>query len=117
MSGNRPAGDIELHINELVLHGFPQGEKHRIGEAVRQELLRQFSERGISDALTRQGNVSSLNAGPIQAGQGSKPEQIGTQVAQVVYGSMAGEQQRGNGTRSLNPGQTNSMHNSGLIKR
>lgn len=95
MSRNRHAGNIELHINELVLRGFPRGEQHRIGEAVRQELLRQFSERGIPDVLTRQGDVSRLNAGSIQTVQGSKPERIGMQVAQVVYGSMAGEQLRG----------------------
>lgn len=117
MSKNRHAGNIELHINELVLHGFPHSERHRIGEAIRQELLRQLSERGIPDALTRQGNVSRLNAGSIQTGQGSKPERIGMQVAQVVYGSVAGEQQRANGTRSSNPGHPTSINNGGLIKR
>lgn len=117
MSKNRLDGNIELHINELVLHGFPRGEQHRIGEAVRQELLRQLSEQGIPDALTRRGNVSRLNAGSIQAGQGSKPERIGRQVAEAVYGSVTREQQRENGTRGLNPGQTNAMHNNGLIKR
>ena len=111
MSRNRPAGKIELHINELVLHGFPLGEQQRIGEAVRQELLRQLGERDIPDVLTRQNNVSRLNAGSIQAERGSKPERIGMQVAQAVYGSVVGEQLRGGGTRSLNPGQINSRHN------
>ena len=91
MSRNRPAKNIELHINELVLHGFPRGEQHRIGESVRQELLRQLSEHGIPDALTLQGNVSRLNAGSIQVRQGSKPERIGRQVAEAVYGSVTRE--------------------------
>jgi hypothetical protein len=110
MSRNRQAGNIELHIEELVLHGFPRSEQHRIGEAIRQELLRQFSEGGIPDVLTRQDNISRLNAGSIQAEQGGKPERIGMQVAQAVYGSVGGDQLLNNGTPDLNSGQTRSMH-------
>ena len=110
MNRDRHTGNIELHIDELVLHGFPRGDRHRIGEAIRQELLRQFSERGIPEVLTRQGNISRLNAGSIQAERGSKPERIGMQVAQAVYGSVVGEQLRGGETRSLNPGEINSRH-------
>ena len=110
MSKNRHAGDIELHINELVLHDFPRGEQHRIGEAIRQELLRQFNERGIPDALTRQDNVPRLNAGSIHAEQGGKPERIGMQVAQAVYGSVGGDQLPSNGAPGLNPGQARSMY-------
>ncbi len=110
MSRNRQAGNIELHIEELVLHGFPRSQQHRIGEAIRQELLRQFSEGGIPDVLTRQDNISRLNAGSIQVEQGGKPERIGMQVAQAVYSSVGGDQLLNNGTPGLNSGQTRSMH-------
>lgn len=116
MSRNRPAKNIELHINELVLHGFPRGEQHRIGESVRQELLRQLSEQGVPDALTRQGNVSRLNAGSIRAGQGSKPETIGRQVAQVVYGSVAGDRQLGHGGRHTGVAHNTQIKNGGSTK-
>ncbi len=106
MSRKRHAESIEVHINELVLHGFPLGEQHRIGEAIRHELLRQFREGGIPDVLTRQDNVPRLNAGSIQTEQGGKPERIGMQVAQAVYGSVGGDQRPSNGTPGLNPGQT-----------
>lgn len=99
MNRSRPTGNIELHINELVLHGFSPGDRRRIGEAVRQELLRQFSERGIPDALTRQGDISRLNAGSLQMGHGAKPEKIGMQVAQAVYGSVSRGQQLSQGAR------------------
>ncbi len=110
MNTKRHVGNIELYIDQLVLHGFPRGDRHRIGEAIRQELLRQFSERGIPDVLTRQDNVPRLNAGSIQAEQGGKPERIGMQVAQAVYGSVGGDQLLNNGTPGLNSGQTRSMH-------
>ncbi len=116
MSRNRHRGNIALHIKELVLHGFPRSEQHRIGEAVRQELLRQFSEQGIPDALTRQDGVSRLNAGAIQTIQGARPERVGMQVAQAVYGSVVSEQQPAYGSQTTAPGKPTQMNNGGLIK-
>ena len=113
MSRNRLSGDIELHIDELVLHGFSRGDRHRIGEAIRQELLRQLGEHGIPDVLVLQDHVSRLNAGSIQAQQGGKPERIGMQVARAVYGSVAAQGSRSNDARSVNQGQTGSINESG----
>jgi hypothetical protein len=36
----KPRPSINLHIEELVLHGFAPGDRHRISEAVEQELTR-----------------------------------------------------------------------------
>lgn len=109
--------NIELHINELVLHGFPRSERHRIGEAVRQELLRQFSEQGIPDSLSVQGNIKRLNAGTIQMGQGSKPERTGKQVAQAVYGSVSGGQSSGYAARHSDAvHKNNTRTNSNIMK-
>jgi hypothetical protein len=100
MSRNRHGGSIELSIDHLVLHGFPRADRHRIGEAIRQELLRQLGERGLPDALARRGHIPRLNAGAIKAQAGGKPETIGTQVARAVFGSVVGEPPRGNDARS-----------------
>lgn len=116
MSKNRHAGNIELHINELVLHGFLRSEQHRIGEAVRQELLRQFSERDIPDTLIRHGDVSRLNAGSIQMGQGARPERIGMQVAQAVYGSVSGRRQSGQAGRHTGVAHNTQIKNGDSIK-
>lgn len=104
MNKKQQNGNIELHVNELVLYGFPRSERHRIGEAVRQELLRQLTEQGIPQALIQQARVARLNAGSIQAGQGVKPENIGMQVAQAVYGIVASGQQPAYGNRTSGPG-------------
>ena len=104
MNTKQQTGNIELHIRELVLHGFSPSERHRIGEAVRLELLRQLTEQGIPQTLTRQARVAGLNAGPIHAGQGVKPENIGMQVAQAVYSSVAGGQQSACGNRTSGSG-------------
>lgn len=113
MSRNRHAGSIELYIDQLVLHGFPRGDRHRIGEAIRRELLRQLGERSLPDALARQDHIPRLNAGAIQAHPGGKPETIGMQVARAVYGSVVGEPPRGNVARSPSRGQAVSIDNSG----
>jgi len=117
MSTKRHAGNIELYIDQLVLHSFPRGDRQRIGEAIRQELLRQLGEQGIPDALARQDHVARLNAGSVQVEQGGRPERIGMQVAQAVYGSVTGQESRSIGVRSLSPGQTGSMNNSAQTKR
>ena len=39
------SANLNLHIEELVLHGFAPGDRYRIGEAVQQELTRLFAEQ------------------------------------------------------------------------
>ena len=43
---------VELHIDELVLHGFAPGDRYPIGDAVEHELTRLFAEQGIPRSLT-----------------------------------------------------------------
>lgn len=117
MSHKPYQGNIELHINELVLHDFPHHERHRIGEAIKQELVRQLSETGIPNGLSKGGNISRINAGSIQTPRGTKAERIGVQVAQAVYGSVTGGQQPRRGRQqSSAPVNTQTNHN-GSIKQ
>jgi hypothetical protein len=81
------AQNLELHIDELVLHGFSPRERYAIGEAVQRELTQLFAEHGIHPSL-RQGHIARLDGGSIQVKQGTKADAIGKQVAQTVYGGM-----------------------------
>jgi hypothetical protein len=76
---------IELHIEELVLHGFAPGDRYRIGEAVERELTRLLHERGIPPLLHRGAEVAYLDGGAFHVAPGSRAEVIGTQVAQAIY--------------------------------
>ncbi|MEJ2009120.1 MAG: hypothetical protein P8Z30_13360 [Acidobacteriota bacterium] len=38
---------VEVHIEELVLHGFAPGDRHRIAVAVKQELSRLILAEGV----------------------------------------------------------------------
>ena len=45
------AMQFELNIEELVMHGFTPGDRHRIGEAVEQELTQLLADRGVPQSL------------------------------------------------------------------
>ena len=83
----KPA-NVELHIEELVLHGFAPGDRYRIGEAMERELVRLFSEQSVPPSLAYAWEVATLDAGPFGAAPGAKPGNVGAQVAQAVYGVL-----------------------------
>ena len=87
--------NIELHIEELMLDGFAPGDRHRIGEAVQQELARLFGEQGVPPSLAQGGAIARLDGGAFNITPGSQPEAIGNQVSQAVFGGLSG---------GLNPG-------------
>jgi hypothetical protein len=83
-------GNIELHIEELILHGFAPGDGHRIGAAVEAELTRLFVEQGVPPSLAQGGEMPRLDGGRFEVAPGSRAEVIGAQVARTVYGGLKG---------------------------
>jgi hypothetical protein len=79
---------IELHIEELVLHGFSPGDRYRIGEAVERELARMFADRGVPQSLERGGEIARVDAGAFEVAPGSRAEAVGAEVAKAVYGGL-----------------------------
>ncbi len=75
--------NIELHIEELVLHGFASGDRYRIADAVERELAALVTYRGLPQVLNRE--MKSLDGGAFEAVKGSRPEAIGARVAKAVY--------------------------------
>ena len=80
--------NIELHIEELVLHGFAPGDRYHIGEAVERELQRLFAEHGAPPSLAQGGEMGRLDGGAFGAPAGSKADQIGGQVGKAIYGAL-----------------------------
>lgn len=79
---------IHLHIEELVLHGFAPGDRHRIGEAVQRELARLFTEEATPPALAKSAAIDRLNGGTFQMTSAPRPEATGAQVARAVFGGL-----------------------------
>ena len=77
--------NIELNIDELVLHGFAPGDRYRIGEAVEQELTRLLADKGVPQSLERGGEIGHVDGGAFEVAQGSRAQVVGAQVAKAVY--------------------------------
>ncbi len=75
---------IELHIEELVLHGFDARDRHRIGDAVQRELTRLFGEP-LDRTPLRTTNADSLDAGEFKVEPSARPERVGYAIARAIH--------------------------------
>lgn len=80
--------NLELHIEELILQGFPADDRHLISTAMQQELSRLFTKQGVPRSFTQNGSIEQLNAGTVQMTPAMKPDAIGIQIAQSLYGGF-----------------------------
>jgi hypothetical protein len=81
--------NVELHIEELVLHGFTPGDRYRIGDAMERELARLFIEQDTPPSLVQKREFAHLDGGGFDVAPGSKAEAIGVRVARAVYGGLS----------------------------
>jgi hypothetical protein len=79
---------VELHIEELILHGFSGADRYRIGAAFERELARLLAEGAMPAALTSAGHIESLDAGSFPRSPHATPASIGGQAARAVYGGL-----------------------------
>jgi hypothetical protein len=80
---------VELHIEELVLHGFAPGDCYLVGEAVERELTRLFTEQGTPPAITQDGEIEHVDGGSFEIIAGSNAATIGRQLAREIYGGFS----------------------------
>jgi hypothetical protein len=80
---------IELHIEELVLRGFPLSDRHRFAEALQSELTRLLTEHSKGKINVRAASIERINAGSFPVANLAKPATIGTQVGQSVFRQIA----------------------------
>jgi hypothetical protein len=83
--------NIDLHIEELILHGFAAPDRARIAAAVERELGRMLAERGAPQSWAQHPNSALLNGGSFTVAPGATPDAIGVQVAQAIYSSGSGQ--------------------------
>jgi hypothetical protein len=77
---------IEVHIEELVLTGFPRGAGREIGAAVERHLGRLFAEHGVPPQMRQSLEAPRVDAGSFAVRASARPAAIGGQIAQAVYG-------------------------------
>ncbi len=80
--------NIELNIEELVLHGFSHGDKYSIAQAVQQELTDMLFKSLTDNSLLKVGEYYRIDAGQFELQADAKPEQIGIHIANAIYGGL-----------------------------
>ncbi len=81
--------EIDVRIDELVLHGFRASDRLRIGAALERELARLFTERGVPPSLTRSGQIVSLDAGQFEVPSSARAEGVGARAAHQVHRGLS----------------------------
>ena len=76
--------EIEVRIDELVLHGFAPEARWRLADALQGELHRLISEHGVPAAW--QISPERLDAGRVAATPKTNPQTAGEQIARAVHG-------------------------------
>jgi hypothetical protein len=77
----RPSPDIEVHIAELVLHGFAPGDRRGVADALEAELGRLLAARGLALPAADIA-VARIAADPIDPAAG------GRAIAGAIHGAL-----------------------------
>ncbi len=81
----RERPSLELHIEELVLHGFSRHDRDRIESAITQELTRLFTDQGIPQSFGVGDHALRLEGGSFQITAGRPAQVAGTEIAQAIF--------------------------------
>jgi hypothetical protein len=77
--------NIELHIEELVLHGFNPADRHRIADA----LAREFEQLAITEGVLQSAFAAErVDAGQLRLSAAASPADIGAAIARNVHGAI-----------------------------
>jgi hypothetical protein len=87
-SGRHVQRPVEIHIEELVLHGFGSGDRRRIANAVQQELVRLMTAQTLPASRENQLSLDRIQGGTFRVSPGSKPHAIGSQIARAVHRNL-----------------------------
>src|SRR5215203_5772970 len=83
----RPASRVvSLHINELVLHGFPLKIRHAVGDATQSELSRLLTSTGLPEFVQARSNSDAIDGGSFNLTPATRPHAVGSLIANAVYG-------------------------------
>ncbi len=83
MALTRP--NVELHIEELVLHGFAASDRRAIATAVEAELGRLLTVKGLPASFGAARMVGTVDAGSFEVTRDSAPLELGQDIARSVY--------------------------------
>jgi hypothetical protein len=75
--------EIDVHIEELVLHGFTPNARWQIGDALEHELRGLLTAKGIPSAWLS--SPQRIDADTARTTSPTKPAQAGAEIAGAIY--------------------------------
>jgi hypothetical protein len=82
--------NVQLHIQELILHGFAPGDRFEVMAAVERELSRLVNETGTAAGIKASKEVRQLEGGAFEVQPGARADAIGAQVARQIFRGLNG---------------------------
>jgi len=83
-ASNGPERSVELHIEELALHGFAPGDRYRVADALERELTRLFTEQGPPSAITHDREIEHFDAGTFATERDADIRAVAAQLAKAI---------------------------------
>jgi hypothetical protein len=80
---------IEVHIDEIALHGFQAADRHEIGDAVQVELTGLLATEEVAQSINRSKSIERLDGGSIMP-RALDPRHLGEGIAQSVSEGLRG---------------------------
>jgi len=80
--------DVDLHIDELILHGFAPGSRQAIAAAIEAELGRLLVAGGVPESFAGGASIASLDAGTFDVGASERPNALGVRIGRSIYQSL-----------------------------
>jgi len=77
---------IEVHIGQLVLHGFSHSDRRPIAESIERELRALLTQEEFSNPVSLE--VDQINAGSFQLENKRRRESAGANIARAIYGGL-----------------------------
>ena len=80
--------EVNMHIERLVLDGFPPDGRHAVGDALGAELGRLLSERGVPERLSATGDIDVVRANHRAVRPPTRSGDEGGSLARTIYGAL-----------------------------
>lgn len=80
---------IELHVDELILEGFAPGDRHRIADAVAQELRLRLRDLRLPATPGHAIDLAVVDGGAFPLGSSSSARRVGVGIANALSGSLS----------------------------
>lgn len=80
---------VVLHIDRVVLNGYPRSDREAIAEGLRETLMQHYATPGAAAALQGQTSLDRLAAGRVAVPAGATPQAIGAHAAHAVVKGLS----------------------------